>query len=356
MGCAGGADHAVTKEEIPRPVDSFSVSGIDIGQQVQNFQYINDSILCSYNLVERELVFFHRVGHVYKPSAHQSIDAPSWSSHFVGDDRQHYFISRENDLIAYNEEGSKKLSGKPIRHVFEHIKDSFMILSSHDAPVIKMHDTLLAFYGFNSLQSYRHYVKEPAMAEFSIGHDSVKLIANYLPKPAGLEHYLLPTARYTFVNNTVFLIYPCYDTIYSYNRTSHIASKACIHNKDYALPASYDNSMAFKPDYGSYFTQYLLNNFQYSVIYYNVITHHFILFYFPPVAQQFKDRMATPDDQKMKAVVLDESLQTIGYLKFDIKGFVSPDSYFFIPGKGLAIPTVKSTDDYETAKFYIYNL
>lgn len=340
----------------PTPVDSFMVKGIDVGQQVQNFHYINDSSLSSYDLIHGDLVFFHKaIGNTYTVASHHEIEAEPWSTHFTGDDGLNYFISRENALVAYSPDGKTFIYQHQIHHTFDYLKDAFMLISSNDGRIIKQHDTLITFYGHSDLKSYQQYFKEPSMAEFLVNADTVRFIRTYLPKPKGLNNYCFPMAKHAFKDNTIYVVYPCYDTIYCFDRSKNKTSKVCMHNKDYKLPSTYDNSKAFTPGYGSYQTQYSLHNFQYTSIFYNERSKHFVLFYYAPVTGKVNGRLPTPADQKLRAIILDTGLNLVGYYHFE-KPFVQTDSYFFIPNKGLAMPIFKGLDDYENTLFYIYNL
>lgn len=345
------------EETEPAPVDSFKVSGIDVGQQVQGFEHLSDTLLCSYNLIYKELVYFRKLSPgQYKAAIHQPIDVEAWSSHFIGDDQLNYFLSRSNALTCYNATAGQKLWERPVRHVFPYLRDSFSIFSPHSAPVVKRHDTLITSLSHGFIQSYRQYFKEPEIAEFRLTADSVTFSRNYITKPKSLPGYCFPLSKYCLQGNDICLIYPCFDTLYRYDRMKNTLTKTLIGNKDYQLPARFDMSKLWTPDYGSYQTNYSLHAFSYSAIYYNPLTKHFILFYAAPVTGISKDKMATPEDQKMKALVLDGDFKPLKYYIFKSRNFVVPESYFIVPGKGLAMPAFKGHDDYETTSFYIYNL
>lgn len=345
------------EETEPLPVDSFSVSGIDVGQQVQGFEYLSDTQLCSYNLIHKELVYFRKKSPgQYQAAVRRPIEAEAWSSHFTGDDHLNYFLSRDNVLSCYNATADQMLWKRPIRHVFPYLRDSFSIFSPHSAPIVKRHDTLIASLSHGFIQSYPQYFKEPEIAEFRLTPDSIAFLRNYITKPSSLPDYCFPLSKYCLQGNHICLIYPCFDTLYRYDRMKNTLTKTRIGNRDYQLPAKFDMSKLWTPDYGSYQTNYSLHSFSYSAIYYNPLTKHFILFYGAPVSNVSKDKMATPDDQKMKAMILDEHFKPLKYYIFKSRNFVLAESYFIVPGKGLAMPVFKGHDDYETTLFYIYNL
>ncbi len=343
---------AVLKD--PAPTDSFTVSGIASGQQVQGMQYLSDTLLCSYDPAYKDLTYFSKKEKTYKAGLHRHIDVEPWSSFFTGPGRN-YFISRSNVLTVYDQWAGAKLMEVPLKCAFRYLKDTFQVVSDHDSPVMVWHDTIMASFVHGNLAKYTEQFKEPEMAEFKLYRDSLKYTGSYFAKPAGLSHFCFPFSKYAVKGNDIYLVYPCYDTIYHYNRASHSLHKQCIHNKDYRLPAHWDPNMLWKVEYNSYQTAYDLKTFSYAAICYNALSGHFILFYYPPVPPSIGGRQATPDDKKLMAVVLDEELKVTGYYLFT-KPYVYPGSYFYVPGKGIAMPIFKGLDDYDTTLFYIHNL
>ena len=80
---------------MPPPIDSFSVSGIDVGQQADNFQSINDSTLCSYDLTGMNLVFFHKdAAGNYRAADKKEIDTEFWSMFF-------WVLRKRPNLLEY---------------------------------------------------------------------------------------------------------------------------------------------------------------------------------------------------------------------------------------------------------------
>jgi len=340
------------------PIDSFDVSGFRSGQQVQNLEVIDSSILCAFDPIGARLGFFKRKDpHAYEAIRQDTIDTETWGSHIIGASGRHYFLSRSNELCIYNRVPSaEKPERLMIRHRFDHLRDSFMLLSMHDEPILLRHDTLIAHYAHAFLQNYPAYLKEPhALAEWKLSKDTAVFLRSYIPKPAMLAKQCLPFAKHTMLRNTIYLIYPGLDTIYTFDRSSGKTERIAIHNKDYVLPKAWDFQKLWTSDYNSYQTKYNLSTFAYEAIYYNALSRHFVLFYYAPAAARTDGKLATGEDQQLNALVLDEDLSQVGYIRFN-KPFTQPRNYFFIPGKGLALPLLKETDDYETIRFYIYNL
>jgi len=338
----------------PPPVDSFSVSGLDVGQQSNSFAFINDSTLCSYDLTNMALVFFHkdRSGH-YQAGIKKEIDTEFWSMHFRGDDDKHYFADRDNAVVVYNATADSLLKRYTIPHRFRSLKDSFALSCANNSPVLVLHDTLISVISPNSNESERLYYNEQEIAEFRIdpATDTLHYLRSYINKPSNLSDFDFPLGSYCFHHNTVFLIYPQSDTIYSFNRSTNTLLKTAIHNQDFVSPAAF-TCIPFTPEYGSCATKYYLHNFRYYGIHYNPLSKHFLLFYNSPV-KEVKGRIPTAKDQPLQVMVLDEQLRPVGYHRFS-KNLEAGTSFFMIPGKGLAMPLLD--EHYETTRFYIYNL
>jgi hypothetical protein len=349
-----GRNNSMQEATIPTPIDSFTVSGIDIGQQVDNFQYINDSTLCSYDLTNMNLVFFRKDANGnYRAASKNEMDTEFWSMYFRGDDGKNYFANRNNHIAEYNMNADSLLKRYTIPHHFPYLKDSFALSVANNSPVLKIHDTIISVIGCTSNESERLYFKEQEIAEFKLdpASDTLRYLRSYITKPSNLSDYDFPLGMFSFHNNTVFLIYPQSDTIYSFNRSTNTLHKTAIHNQDFVQPAKF-NCQPFSTEYGSCATKYYLHNFRYYGIYYNPLTKHFILFYNTPVAEQ-KNHVPTFKDQPLRAIVLDEQLNVLSYHTMKKTLGLGSES-FLIPGKGLAMPV--NTKNYETTPFYIYNL
>lgn len=338
----------------PPPLDSFLISGVDNPQQTNTITYLNDSVLCSYDLIEKRLVFFHKdQDRHYKAALKKEIDTEFWSMFFRASNGRNYFTDRSNTITEYNATADTLQKRYTISHRFPHLKDSFALARANNSPILITHDTLISVISPNSNESLRLYFKEQEIAEFRIdpASDTIRYLRSYITKPAHLSDYDFPMGMYAFHHNTVFLIYPQCDTIYSFNRSTNTLHKTAIHNQDFAQPAKF-TCKAFTPEYGSCATKYYLHNFRYWGVYHNPLTKHFVLFYNAAV-EPAKGHVPTFDDQPLRAIVLDEQLNLVGYHYFT-KPLEAGTSFFMIPGKGLAMPILNET--YETAHFYIYNL
>lgn len=349
------ADSAQLKQATePPPIDSFTVSGLDVAEQTHNIHYINDSTLASYDLTAMSLVFFHKDKRGnYKAGIKKKIDTEFWSMHFRGRDGKNYFTDRNNAISEYNASADSLLRRYTIPHHFRHMKDSFALPCSNTSPIMLLHDTLVSVISPVSNESLRLYFKEQEVNEFKMNpaSDTLSYLRSYITKPSNLSDYDFPLGIYAFHNNTVFLMYPQFDTIYSFNRSTNTLRKTAIHNQDFVQPAKF-TCAPFTPEYGSCATRYYLHNFRYYGMHYNPLTKHFLLFYNAPV-KEVKGRIASPKDQPLQAMVLDEQLRPLHYHSFH-KNLEAGTSFFIIPGKGLAMLLLN--EHYETTTFYIYNL
>jgi hypothetical protein len=355
FSCGNVPEKPLTTE--PLPVDSFIVSGFDVGQQTQDCKYINDTLLCSYDLISEHLSFFHKnKSGNYSVAVKKEIDTEFWSSYFMGDDGRHYFIDHDNFVTVYDPFAEHKMDTCYIRHRFRYMLDTFALNSANNTPLLKIRDTLIAIIGPRTDEGYKAYFKEQEISEFKIDQKThtISYLRSYFTKPSNLSDFDYPFGVYCFVNNAIFMLYPPMDSLYIHNRSTNSTTKICINNPDYKMPAKF-TCKAFTPEYGSCATKYQLHNFRYTAIYHNPLTRHFVLFYEAPVSDTIKGRVPTFDDQPLKALVLDEQFNQVSRLTFN-KKFISAMSFFFIPVKGLAMPIFKGTDAHETTPFYIYNL
>lgn len=335
------------------PVDSFSVRGIDIGQQADNFQYVNDTTLCSYDLTDSRLVYFHKdKSGDYSAGRKKQVDTEFWSTYFKGDDNKNYFIDGNNVISVYDPSDSTSAKKYTIAHKFKFLKDSFGLASANNTPIIKRHDTIIAVITPISNTSSQLYFKEQEIAEFKFtpGSDTLRFLRSYITKPSNLSDYDYPIGSFCLHNNTVFLVYPSMDTIYCFDRTTNKLSKTVLNNQDFRQPEKF-TCQAFSADYGSCATKYYLNNFRYNGIYFNPSTRHFIVFYNAPVVR-YKGRVPVFSDQPLKAAILDEKMNVISYQVLNKQLGLGSGS-LVIPGKGLAMPVM--SEKYETTQFYIYN-
>jgi hypothetical protein len=335
------------------PIDSFSVSGIDIGQQADNFQYINDTTLCSYDLTDSRLVYFqkNKSGN-YSARIKKQIDTEFWSMYFKGDDNKNYFIDGNNVITVHDPTDSGSTKKYKIVHKFKFLKDSFGLALANNTPIIKRHDTIIAVITPISNTSSKLYFKEQEMAEFKFSpeSDTLRFLRSYITKPSNLSDYDYPIGSFCLHNNTVYLMYPSMDTIYSFDRTTGKINKTVLNNHDFRQPDKF-YCQAFSADYGSCATKYYLNNFRYNGIYFNPVTKHFVVFYNAPVVR-YKGRVPVFSDQPLKAIILDEKLNVISYQVLNKQLGLGSGS-LVIPGKGLAMPIM--SEKYETTQFYIYN-
>lgn len=337
-------------------VDSFTVSGIRVGQQVQHVQCFNDSLLYSYDKINSDMVYFQKTdAHSYQALKVKPVNTVAWSSHFSDDHKLNYFIDEENHISVYDSLCNHLLYQKQLSHHFKYLEDAFTFYAANNAPIIMRHDTLISTVAHSATESYNSWFKEASFSEFIVTKDSVRFLRSYIHKPKNLQRFRFPFETYCYHNNTLYMLYPPMDTLYTFNRNTNLESRIAIHNSEYTVPSTFDNHNVWGAEAGSYQTKYSMQNFQYASLFYNEGTRHFILFYYAAIPAVISRKKATPKDQKLKALILNENLEKVACYYFS-RRFVTPVSYFIIPGKGLAMPIYKGDNAYETTTFYIYNL
>jgi hypothetical protein len=348
--------HGVDSALEASAVDSFTVSGIDVGLQVQHVQYFDDSLLYSYDKINSRMVYFKKESaHSYKALKAKSVNTAAWSSHFSGDHKLNYFIDEKNRLSVYDSLCNNLLYKKQLSHHFKYLENAFTFYAANNAPIIMRHDTLISTVAHSVMESYSSWFKESSFSEFIVTKDSVRFLRSYIHKPKNLHRFRFPFETYCFHKNTLYMLYPPMDTLYTFNRNTNREVRIPIHNPEYTMPTQFDNNKVWGAEAGSYQTKYSMKNFQYASVFYNEGTRHFILFYYAAISEAVNTKNVTPKDQKLKALILNENMEKVACYYFT-KPFVTPVSFFIIPGKGLAMPVYKGDDAYETTTFYIYNL
>lgn len=337
-------------------IDSFEVHGMESRCEIQSFWYMNDSTLLSYNTEGINVSYYNdrRGDKVYKAGKRLAVEPGQLLNGFFRDSRGRFrSIDEQNNLIKYDS-AFKVIQKIPFTYSFPYFKESFIIGHNGTAPAILMGDTLICLYAHGDVKDYySSYFKEKSIVEIVFKNDSVKGVKTYFDKPKGLKNYFAPFPFHVYnqVSNSLVLNFPCYDTLYTYNRSTKKYKSIAINNRDYTLPKDYDNN---KLSDFAYLSKYQLANFYYWSMYYNELTQHYILFYTKPAMPKNKNNLVGFGNVKLQAIVLDDNFQIIQYLTFD-NMYGDMKNFFFYPGKGLVMPKENNVSDYANKKFYIYN-
>ncbi len=336
-------------------IDSIEIKGIHSISEFQNFNYINDTTLLSY---DSENIAVH---YYVKPKGsrfyeHQKkITLEQRGNYMPGmfKDEKGIFYALDNDrnIYSYNENFKLKDSIH-LTYSFPILQGRFNIGHYNSWPVNKVGDTIISVLIYSDISDYENYFKKcPSMFECILQNGQMKNIKTFFQKPAGLTKYYVPVSSHCYNNDLIALMYPCYDTIYTYNRRTGKEKHLPIHNPDYTAPAQFDfkNLMDF-----SKITKYQMANFSYSGIFFNNQTKHYIVYYTCPVSNDDKSKNPTFDDQFLKAIVLDEEFNIIKQITFN-KKYYGEVGYFVLPGKGLVMPVYEKSNFSNISKFYIYN-
>ncbi len=354
IGCScsqpeNSAEEIIAENNI---IDSFALNGIAARCELQSLHYLNDSSILSFNQESNEVSLYtlKNESKTFVLSQRKSIAPQGYiPAFFKLQDNSFCSISTENKLYKYDKDW-KVSDTTNLNLNFPHLKHSYLIGCWKSMPVLQSGDTLISTFAYGGLNDYLTYFKEPAITEYIPEDTNARQISSYLPKPASLKHFMLPFPRYCYAGNTIYLIYPCFDSLYIYNRYSKSAHTVALKNKNYQLPLPFDYVKGL--DF-SYLTQYELHNFCYKAIYHNPLSGNFLLFYVSPATTTIAGANPTFDDQPLKAIVINKDYQVLQYWKFKFN-YSDITNQLYIPGKGLSLAR-HGQDDFKKTHFYLFN-
>lgn len=331
---------------------------------VENFQIITDST-------------YYEVGHV---KYHDSISFLCFNvrsniiKKYVKNENGNYYCAErftipfKSNFYSYVNMSENKfvlIDSKNIHYLFENnkfirkylslekkkfLENSYYYLDDILHPIIFLDSLFIATYCHGNIEGRWKYFSEPSVCEYKIENREIIKLKDYLEKPHNLKDYRTPFPCYNFVKNSIFLIYPCFDTIYIFNRNKQIEQKIHINNRDFKMPEKYNYNRFFSKDSRSYDTEYKLNNFQYNAIFYNSRSDHFLLFYYTPVKKG-------ETFQNLKLLVLDKDFKNPIYYEFNGQEYRGAFCFVVIPDKGIAMPLLRNNpyEDEKDILYHVYN-
>jgi hypothetical protein len=230
------------------------------------------------------------------------------------------------------------------------LKNSFYYLDDNAHQLIYLDSIFIGTYFHGSLDNLMKYFSEPSICEYKFKNDEIIKIRDYLIKPHNLKDFRAPFPCYSFVDNSIFIIYPCFDTIYIYDRNKQIEQKVHINNKDFKMPEKFSYNRFFGDDSRSYDTEYKLKNFQYSAIFYKSKSDHFLLFYYTPVKKG-------ETFQTLKLIVIDRDFKNPIYYEFSGQEYYDTHTFIVISDKGIAMPLLQNNpnEDEKDIFYHVYN-
>lgn len=353
LSCARPQKVTIAEKKI---IDSFEVNGIESMDDLLYLQFMDDTSLATFNTFASELHTFKKKGKDFAffqtkelkagvPFHTFWIEKDGSQSFNIVDGHNNYYRFDKNLLLT---KSLKFETTKPA------LKDQYIINGNKTIPTFMVNDTIISTYYYKNYEDYSSYFMEPVIAENIPYGDSLLTVNQYFYKPGDLINHAIPFPKYCFHNNKIALVYPCYDTLYVYDRSTRQTTKHVIHNKEYLNPGKWDYKKMYAPEFNSYFTKYQLHNFFYHAIFYNQVSKHFLLFFKSPVAAKNKDQNPVPEDQHLQLLVLNEGFEILDYYIFS-RNYVNPTLFLFYPGKGLAMPLVNKENNYGKTKFYVFN-
>ncbi len=339
--------------------DSLTIADVGSLSEFMYMESINDSTIKSYNVADCSINYYKfdhkRLIYKHSKTIHE-LPTRGYLPLFFKHNNYYYQgteIKQNASGVIYKYDTLYRLvKAIKLTYSFKYLGNNFMLDNGITSPLISRGDTIISVFYHNDVAYIPEYYKENSVAEFVVKKDSIIVGTTYINKPLESDKYGLRPISYCFNNNTVFAIYPIVDSIYSYNRSTKKEIHFSIGNEDFSKPHYFKEDDS--DDYFKRLTDYELENFRYGAILFNPITKHYIIFYYLPLDIKQSKKLLSFRDQKEFAIILNEKFEILKYVKFDNKYF-NQANYFFIPGKGIAMPLFKSKSDYENIKYYIYN-
>lgn len=350
MSCGDADKHSTSDASV---LDSFQVIGLSGMDDLLNLQLIDDTTLVTFSTFGSKLKTFKKRGDgfTFNQAVELSVGKPFhtfWLTNseinIVDGSNTYYRLDKNYQLLR-----SLKFSDSKSA-----LKKDFIINGNKTIPIIAKGDTIVSTYYYKNYQDYTSYFKEPAIAESFPQGDSFVTLRDYFQKPNDLINHAIPFPKYCFHDNKILLIYPCYDTLYLYDRSSNKLTKHVIGNKKYSTPAHWNFKKMYEPDFSSYFTKYRLQNFYYHGIFYNPNSRHYLLYFKMAVTVTDKEQNPSPEDQKLQLLVLNESFEPLHYYRFT-QTYGDPNLFLILPDKGIAMPVTTKENTVQNVTFHLYN-
>lgn len=331
-------------------VDSIIINNVEDYNVILNMEYLNKNTFVSFNFNDNTFKKFksnntkkfHLVASksFLKDSTFHSFNKLSDSSFLLIDyNNEHYILDTNLNYYTYSLHQRKKS-----------LSTNFINSGLKYHPVILKDSILISTFYYTQLEDYNKYLKEPSISEYQIKKNEIIENKSYFIKPASLLNYQLPFPRFCFNKNKIILIYPCFDTLYIYDRNTNHISKYNIGNIEFKKPEKWEYNKLATENYNSYNTKYSLKNFKYYSIYYNPNTEHFILYYTSPTSQNTQSPI-------LKALVLDNKYNKIQNYTFSEKIYFETENFIVIPNKGIAMPLFPNNPNKNETNivYHIYN-
>lgn len=355
IGCQTSENHCPTVSFRSVISDSFYVAH-NSKNGSERFHFFNDSTGYTFDHLSNTLQLFSKDDNILKPSIKISLSPiiPMWFSNFIDfNDSIISFFDRNNAIWKHSLKQNKT-------ELFATLVLDTEILHDYSAsqPFIYLNDTLVSHQSYKdyptSTTSLLKYAKDAPLLQICldlVNKDSITTTP-LGQKPKGFLSYFEPYPRFTYnsIKRVVVMCYVPTDTLYQIFFNGTQVAKA-ISNKHYSASKGNSQKDFFEPKTREQVISYYSNNFRYTGIRYNETQNHYLLTFTTP-KESIKEWINTP----MKGLVLDDNLNTLYYLEFELdkKPFKSGD--FVQYGNKVAIRTnniESNKTNYE--KYYILN-
>lgn len=343
--------------------DSFRVKGIESADELLYLDRLNDSMLYGFDRMAGTAQLYKKVA----PSSYERVinkqltdyhDPASAYFQYIPEQQIYAHIDGTSRTIETLDPDFNLVSKGRLAYQLPYLKDKYELNSLKTWPIIYKGDNVFLLTKFySSSDQYKQYFSEHPLSLVQLQQGAVNHLKEILSFPPQLSEYMTSTQLYCSRGNKIFLIYPCFDTLYIYDTDKGTENKIRINNRDFVAPARYDYSKKNSPQFNKYVTEQFLFNFQYLAAFFNDHTKHLVLFYKRPDTGTGKEELQAYEDQPMHALVLDTNFNTVRYVAFKQAGYFYPSCFMIQGNRGFAIPKLSTTIPNDKAvTFYIFDL
>lgn len=336
--------------------DSFYLKDVTDSRELSKATMFDSSLVC-YNYYSGEINFYEKKGIYFKKSKTQylansfyidafSFDPTTFSSILIGKDSSNGI----NNYYRIDSLGKQYLIDS-IRLSLSKIQEGgYRFSSINNQPIISKDSSLFLMIAYNSPTDFPKWFDEKSFASVNFARNTTQRIEYLFNKPTELKQQIQTAPTFCVNDNIIAMVYPCIDSIFTYNLESKSYTNYPIKNPMYKKSPFYDISRWQEADY---FTSLNLKSFFYEGIFFNPKTNHYVLFFSPPVDE--KIQVPNYDDKSHYAIVLDEKFKVNNTYYFEEK-FSSPTRYLST-SNGIYMPLkTKKQKNETTFKYYLFNL
>ena len=331
-------------------IDTFIIESDSPYYEVGHMQFRDENTISCLNFNNRSLKFYKKtIDNRYRVHIRNQIPLKySFHSYIYLTDSTFVLIDSKNTHYECDNNGIKKEYISSVKK--KYLSNNYYYLDLNTHPIIYKDSVYIATYYHSNFENFMNYFSEPSVSQYQLKDEKVVEIKSYFYKPSNILNRRGILHSYCNYQNSLYLIYPCFDTLYICDLEKQSEKKLVLDNKDFIMPSKYEYSVFFSDNSKAYDTEYQLNSFKYQGIFYNDKTGHFLLFYSTPV-------MEGETFQTLKLMVTDSSFKKHEYYEFTNLNFYSSDCFIMMPDKGIAMPIIQNTpyEDEKDIFYHVYN-